>query len=90
MTEAINIYLGKDSSYYYSTKKQNKKDKLISKHVSIEYAFEFCAAKNYGEKKGFAAAKTFISGTPKKDHPWHKEQQVFLAKCGKKNTTISE
>ncbi len=89
MTEAINIYLDKDSFYYFYTRKQNKRDKLISKNVSIEYAFEFCANKNFGEKRGFATQKTLIRSPQNKNHKWQKEHEAYIEKCGKKNTLIS-
>lgn len=89
MKKAINIYLDKDFFYYFCTKKQNKKDKLISKNVSIDYAFEYCAAENFSEKKGFTTQKTLITSPHAKGHRWRKEHKTYLKKCGKKNTLIS-
>jgi hypothetical protein len=44
-----NIYQSEAGEYYYSQKPEDRKDKLIDKHVSTEYAFNFCARMNFGD-----------------------------------------
>ena len=45
-----NIYLESSGEFYYADSQKSRSDKLIDKNVSHDYAFMFCAAKNFNQE----------------------------------------
>lgn len=44
-----NIYRNANNEFYFSETKESRKDSVQEKNVSHEFAFNYCAKKNFGE-----------------------------------------
>ena len=83
MSNKINIYCNKQVEYYYSTHKIHKNDKRIESDVSVEYAFNYCAMKNFNDNI-VTVTKTvrhLPAGHSSGSHEiWRKEHDILCRK----------